>query len=177
MTELKSDRLIYRTLKLDNVTETYVSWLNDPDINRYLEIRYSIHNLESCGEFVRQMNADPSQYLLGMFMAEDNRHIGNIKLGFIQNYHLRGQLSLLIGDKTIWGKGLATEAIRTVTKWGFETLGLARIEAGCYEENLGSLKAFIKAGYQVEGFFRKHSVVDGRRSGSFWLGVLPYEVT
>ncbi|MEM9806850.1 MAG: GNAT family protein [Cyanobacteria bacterium P01_D01_bin.56] len=180
LVELKSERLIYRTLTLNDVTESYVSWLNDPDVNQYLEIRHISHNIENCRHFVETINLDDSQHLLGIFWFEDKNlgqlHIGNIKLGFINQYHLRGQLSLFIGEKRFWGKGLGTEAIRTVTQWGFDSLGLDKIEAGCYEDNLSSLRCFLKVGYQVEGFFRSHVVLNGQRKGSFWLGVLPHEL-
>jgi ribosomal-protein-alanine N-acetyltransferase len=178
MVYLRSNRLIFKTLTLEDVTDKYVTWLNDPEVNRYLEVRYFLHNIEGCRQFVKQVNDDQSQHLFGIFMAqeEESRHVGNIKLGFVNHHHRRGQLSLFIGEKDCWGKGLGTEAIKTITQWGFDRLALEKLEAGCYEENLGSLKAFLRAGYQVEGFFRKHLMDNGRRTGSFWLGILPYEV-
>ena len=110
-----------------------------------------------------------------IFLKENNHHIGNIKLGYVNHIHKRAQLSLLIGDKNSWGKGYATEAIETITNWGFNHLGLERIEAGCHEENIASIRAFLNSGYQLEGYFRNHGIVDGRRMGSFWLGILSDE--
>lgn len=88
-----------------------------------------------------------------------------------------GQLSLLIGDKGYWRKSIATEAISTITNWAFDSLGLERIQAGCYDENIGSLKALLRAGYVVEGYFRKSILLDNRRIGSFCLAILKNEVS
>jgi ribosomal-protein-alanine N-acetyltransferase len=122
------------------------------------------------------MNSDRTSHLFGIFEKDGNGHVGNIKLGFIKERHASGQLSLVIGEKSCWGKGYATEAIRAVTVWAFDELGLERVEAGCYDQNTGSLRAFLKVGYSVEGYHRRSVVLDGARTGSFWLGILKGEV-
>jgi RimJ/RimL family protein N-acetyltransferase len=172
VTTINSERLIFRTLRLEDVSERYLRWLNDPEVNQYLETRYVLQTRDTCEKFVSDMEKDPASYLFGIFDKITKEHIGNIKLGFVNSYHQRGQLSLLIGEKSRWGNGYATESIRCITKWGFKSLQLERIEAGCYETNLGSLRAFLKAGYSVEGFHRKKVLFNGKRIGSFWLGIL-----
>lgn len=173
MTIIESERLLFRTLGEEDVTVHYLSWLNDPQVNQFLETRFLLQTLESCNKFVSDMNADPFSHLLGIFDKDSLKHIGNIKLGFINKYHQTGQLSLLIGEKSCWGKGYATESIKIITRWGFNTLDLQKINAGCYDTNIGSLRAFLKSGYSVEGFFRNSVVsANGRRIGSFWLGIL-----
>lgn len=111
MTEIYSHNLFYRLLNPTDVTETYVRWLNDPDINQYLESRHSYHTLDSCQSFVAEMLTNKNQHLFGIFLKSNNTHIGNIKLGFIDPNHHTGQMGLLIGEKQQWGKGFATEAI------------------------------------------------------------------
>lgn len=172
MTSITSERLLFRTLSKEDVSERYLNWLNDSDVNRYLETRFTPQTMEACEKFVSDMEKDPASYLFGIFDKVTLEHIGNIKLGFINTHHQSAQLSLFIGEKSCWGKGYATESIRCLTQWGFDALGLERIEAGCYDSNLGSLRAFLKVGYSVEGFFRNSVVSDGRRIGCFWLGIL-----
>ena len=48
MLELSSQRLIYRTLSVEDVTQNYVDWLNDSEVNRYLETRYNHQTKEHC---------------------------------------------------------------------------------------------------------------------------------
>jgi len=48
-----------------------------------------------------------------------------------------------------------TEAVRTLTTFGFETLKLARIEIRCDERNGASARVAEKAGFAMEGLFRK----------------------
>lgn len=174
--EIETPRLILRTLLDDDVSRTYVDWLNNPEVNRYLETRHGVQTLSSCKDFVQRCNLDKSELLLGVFLRETMAHIGNVKLGFINNIHSRGQLSLFIGDKKLWGQGLAKEIVYSTTQYGFEKAGLERIEAGCYEGNLSSLRVFLSVGYTVEGFFRSHAVSEsGQRMGCFWMGMLKHE--
>jgi [ribosomal protein S5]-alanine N-acetyltransferase len=91
-----------------------------------------------------------------MFLKETQTHIGNIKIGSINWQHRYGDVGLLIGDKNSWGKGIAAEAISLVTQYAFEELNLHKLTAGMYEQNIGSYKAFIKAGYQEVGRFKQH---------------------
>jgi ribosomal-protein-alanine N-acetyltransferase len=162
-----------RPLLPDDVTATYVSWLNDPAITAFLETRFIAQNEATVRAFVAAQTADPDSLLFRMALIEDDIHIGNIKLGPINRHHASAQISLFIGDRKWHGKGLAIEAISAVTRWAFDTCGLKRIEAGCYSENFASLQAFLKAGFTIEGFRRSsHMTVDGRRCGSYWFARL-----
>ena len=173
MTLFASQRLQFRELRPDDVRPAYIGWLNDPAINRYLETRFSPQDAESVHDFVTAQAVTPHTFLLRIGETESGSHIGNIKLGPINRNHSSAQISLLIGARDMHGKGYATEAIRAVTKWGFSEHGLMRIEAGCYADNLGSLRAFLKAGYSVEGFMRSAVNTTGNaRSGVFWFARL-----
>lgn len=158
-----------------DVNERYVSWLNDPEINRYLEVRNLLNTIESCKEFVESANADPSSHLFGIFDKKNDQHIGNAKLGFINSHYRRGELSLFIGDKKYWGRGVGLQVVNGITEFGFKQLGLHRVAAGCYANNQASLRVFLKAGYTVEGFMREHFLSDGEFIGCFLLGKLASE--
>jgi RimJ/RimL family protein N-acetyltransferase len=175
MAELATERVYLRPLSAQDATQTYADWMNDPQVNQYLETRHSPQSVESCRAFIEQCNADPASHLFGIFLQQGHRHVGNVKLGFVNSYYQRGQVSLFIGDKTCWGQGLSSEVVRLITAYGFDSLGLHRLEAGCYEDNLASLRIFLKAGYTVEGFMREHVTLNGRRMGCFWLGKLHNE--
>lgn len=149
--ELRGEKVLLRSLEKADVKQPYLRWLNDREVNKFLEIRFappaSIDELEA---FVNRMNESPNELLLGIFTAEQQQHIGNIKLGPIVFSHLRAVIGIVIGEKDFWGKGLATEAIELLSNYAVTTLGLKRIYAGCYESNVGSRKAFEKAGFTVE---------------------------
>jgi [ribosomal protein S5]-alanine N-acetyltransferase len=168
MIRITTSRLNLREMRSEDVTQDYISWLNDPLINKALETRFAVQNKDSIQAFVTTQLANPDVFLLRIALSGCDTHIGNIKLGPINRNHASAQISLLIGTQEYQGQGFATEAIATVSAWAFGTLGLTRIEGGCYSDNFGSLRAFLKCGYIVEGY-RRDAVVgtDGTRQGCF----------
>lgn len=155
-------RLGLRRLRRADVSSAYVGWLNDADVTRFLESRFSPHSEESTAAYVSKLEGDPNNVLLGIFLLDGARHIGNIKVGPIDRHHLCASVGIVIGDKGCWGKGFATEAISLATRYAFASLGLHRLEAGAYAENVGSAKAFVKAGWHEEGRERSKWLCEGR---------------
>ena len=174
-TQVKTARLCLRSLIESDAVQTYADWLNDPEVNRYLETRHAVQSIESCQAFIRQCNQDPSSNLFGIFIIENGQHIGNAKLGNVNLHHARAELSLFIGEKSCHGKGFGAEVVKALTGYAFNQLGLERVQAGCYEKNLQSLRIFLNAGFTMEGFFRKHVMDNDRPTGCFWLGILKHE--
>jgi RimJ/RimL family protein N-acetyltransferase len=170
-TLLQGKRLYLREVRQSDVTERYYRWLNDPEINQYLETRYLPQSLDKIANYVKHMNGKHDEPFFAICTIDGNEHIGNIKLGPVNWNHRRGEVSLLIGEKKFWGKDMATEAIGLITRFGFETLGLLKIEAGCYEANEASACAFEKNGYKREGFLRNHFVYQGKPTGGIRLGI------
>lgn len=173
---IETKNLVLRKLTPADVSDRYVAWLNDEEVNKYLETRHMRQTFEGCLKFVEICNQDAGAHLFGIFLKSNNEHIGNIKIGFINNKYKRGELSLLIGAKQHWGKGFGAEAVTALSKFSIEFLGLEKIEAGCYEDNVASLRIFLKSGFVVEGFKRSHVARDEKRMGCFLLGLLANEV-
>lgn len=164
-------RLFLREVRLSDVTERYYGWLNDPLVNQYLETRFVPQSLESIAEFVKRMTGKQDEPFFAICTIDGREHIGNIKIGPINWRHRHADVSLLIGEKQYWGKGYATEAISLVTRFGFEVLNLSKLEAGCYNENEGSARAFEKCGYSREGLLRGHFLFNGRETDCIRLGL------
>ena len=158
---LKTERLILDTLGESHVNETYLGWVTDPETTRYLEIRFADFTVENLRDFVTDMNASADNLLLGMFLKDGGRHIGNIKLGPVIAEHKRADIGLIVGDKASWGQGFATEAIDAVAGHALNGLGLHRVTAGCYSENIGSYKAFLKCGFVEDGRLKDYWLCEG----------------
>lgn len=174
---LESRRLTLRTLTESDCNETYLAWLNDPAISRFLETRHTRQTLESIRAFVAQINASPVEFLFAICLkAENGRHIGNIKVGPIRPHHLLADVSLLIGARDCWGKGYATEAITALSRHAFAVLGVQKLQAGMYADNVGSARAFLAAGYRQEGLRRRHYRLDNTMSDVIELGALPEDL-
>lgn len=155
-----------------DVSDRYVAWLNDPKVNRFLESRFVTHTADSVREFVTAMAASEANVLFGIFLVDSRRHIGNIKIGPVIEQHRTADVGLLIGEQDEWGKGYASEAIAAASAHAFDAMGVQKLTAGCYDQNLGSARAFEKAGWRREGVRRSQFVSNGRRVDEILLGAV-----
>ena len=153
---IENKRIGLKELTEDDVIEEYVTWLNDDTINKYLECRHYDHTEESTKIYIQKASKDSKEILMGIYYKANNKHIGNVKLGPIDLIHKHATLGLLIGDKEFWGQGIGTDSIKLATRYAIEQLDLVTITAGCYETNVGSQKAFIKAGYSISGKIKSY---------------------
>jgi ribosomal-protein-alanine N-acetyltransferase len=80
--------------------------------------------------------------------------IGAVALTFCW-VHRRAELGYWLG-MPYWNHGYTTEAAQALVNYGFDELGLNRIEAGHYRRNPASGRVMEKIGMQREGLLRQH---------------------
>jgi [ribosomal protein S5]-alanine N-acetyltransferase len=146
--------------------------MNDPEIIQYLESRFHPQSLERIREFVETQNKNDDVIFFSIILKQGDQHIGNIKLGPINRIHRFGDIGIVIGDKSCWGQGYATEAIGLVVDYGFQILNLNKLTAGCYSNNSGSLKAFQKNGFEIEGVRKQQYFCNNEYVDDIILGKL-----
>jgi RimJ/RimL family protein N-acetyltransferase len=149
-----------------DVTQDYVDWLNNPNINRYLESRFSLHTINSVLIDVNPWISCPYTFFYTIRCPNSNKHVGNVKLGPINPHHRTCNAGYLMGDMGFIGKGFATNALLLLTEYVF-SVGVRKVTAGAYELNKASLRVMQKAGFSFECFHPSQVVFEGRIIGSF----------
>jgi ribosomal-protein-alanine N-acetyltransferase len=88
--------------------------------------------------------------------------IGQITLGGVIYGALRGGHIGYWIDKEFANRGYTTRAVEILTRFGFDQLGLHRIEINIRPENAPSCKVAEKAGYLLEGTRARYLHIDGQ---------------
>lgn len=171
---IEGRNLILREVRVSDVTDKYLRWMRNPEVNQFLESRFQKWNINKLKEYVKKLKDDPD-FLFLAITTKNGRHIGNTKLGPINHIHKFADLGITIGEKDCWGKGFASEAIRLVVDYSFKNLSLHKITAGTYENNIGSIKAFKKSGFKIEGVRKKHYLYNGNYIDLISLGIVNLE--
>jgi ribosomal-protein-alanine N-acetyltransferase len=91
----------------------------------------------------------------------DEKLIGQITLGGISYGAYRGGHIGYWIDQQYANKGLTTRAVRELTRYGLEELGLHRIEINLRPENAASKRVAEKSGYVFEGLRPRYLHIDG----------------
>ena len=105
-------------------------------------------------------------------IAVDSRAVGGI--GFVLQSdvdRMSAEVGYWLGEP-FWGRGIATEAVRAVSQYAFESFDLCRLEAGVFEWNPASMRVLEKAGYSREGRTRLSVTKDGRTGDHVLYGLV-----
>ncbi|HYC60995.1 MAG TPA: GNAT family protein [Thermoanaerobaculia bacterium] len=85
-----------------------------------------------------------------------------------------GEIGYWIGVP-YWGRGYASDAARTIVRYGFEQCGLDRVFACHFTRNAASGRVLQKARMQYEGTLRRHLVKWDERIDLAFYGSLREE--
>jgi len=129
---LETDRLILRKIILGDA-EAVFDYTSDPEVTRYV-IWDTHRTIEDSETFLRSV-------------AERYEN-ARAEMGYVLS-------------RQYWGQGLMPEAVRAMIAFGFEKMGLNRLEAHCITENTASARVMEKAGMLYEGTLRQREFIKG----------------
>lgn len=69
-------------------------------------------------------------------------------------YRFSAEIGYWIGQP-YWGQGIATTALQLIIKYGFNSLGVIKLYAGCFSFNTASQKVLLKTGFKKEALLKK----------------------
>lgn len=131
-----------------------VEMANNKEIAKYMADVFPHPYGEDNGKaFIEMANSKTPQSIFAIVV--DGKPVGSIGL-HPQADILRknSEIGYWIGEP-YWGKGIATQAIEQIVKYGFATMDVERIFARIFHSNIPSQKVIEKAGFIVEGRFEK----------------------
>lgn len=159
---LETEQTGLRLLTVSDATDEYLSWLNDHEVTRGLETGVFPSTKESLVDFIQKTSGNRDNIIFAIVDKARNKHIGNIKLGNIHWIHRHGELGILIGDKSSWGKGFATEACSLLVEYAFGKLNLHKVWLAVFSNNPAAIKVYEKLGFAVEGTLKEHVFSGGK---------------
>lgn len=172
---LVGERVSLRLLTPSDISLDYLSWLNDHEVTRYLEVGRFPSDKADAEKFLERFRQSRSDLVLAIIDRQSNLHIGNVTLNNVNSVHRTGDTGLMIGRREFWGKGLAFEAWHLIIEYAFNRLGLRKIIAGVVDGNEASLRTLEKLGFRIEGRLRQEVLVDGQHRDVFRLGLFQEE--
>ncbi len=106
-------------------------------------------------------------------LSED-KFIGEISMWFNWQ-HGDAWIGIVIGERDYWGKGYGTDAMRLIVQYGFLEANLRRVSLALHSYNARALKSYEKVGFKLEGTMRSEILREGRRTDSYFMGILREE--
>ena len=148
-----------RPLTENDITDEVVAWFSKNEVNFYLDSKNLtrldlITNLELS-------NTSKAFHMLAIEEIYSNKHIGNVKIGPINFTTLVADLVTVIGDPKFHGLGLGKKSIEIASDMAFEVYGIRKLSGKINVRNISSVKAYLGAGWFIEGILRDHDLRNG----------------
>lgn len=139
----------------DNLTDSYLGWLRNPQLMRFSNQRFNTHNMESCraylASFVNTNNMFLAIYYEGIF-------IGTMT-AYCTTLHGTADIGLLISED-MQGKGLGRDAWATLMGH-FLATGIRKVTGGTLRCNTAMVRIMQGCGMQADGVRVAQELVDG----------------
>jgi ribosomal-protein-alanine N-acetyltransferase len=162
--EIITERFFLRPLVESDATNTYLSWFEDEDSQKYILAANLRQSIQSLRDFIRDKRNSKNVLFLGIFDKNRNVHIGNIKFEPVDTVDGYTIMGIMIGALDYRGKGVAAEVLGACSSWLKINRKISQIILGVDAENTKAISAYKKVGFQEEStpFLQKrtsHSVI------------------
>lgn len=170
---LESENFLLKPFTSKDVQVEYINWLNDNDINKYLEIRFQKQTLETVSVYINSFRNNLEKFLWGIYSLDHNELIGTTSLYNFNKYHGLANISIMIGNKDFWGTSATIEAKTLVINYAFNIIKIRKILASTYAVNMSMNFTLKKLGFILEGKFLQNRLLEnGEYCDEFKWGLL-----
>lgn len=163
--EIREESLLLRGFsERELLSDAYLKWCNDPEVVRKIgrdDYLLPVSRQKLIDYFKNLQNSKTA--FLAIYFIENAKEtfIGTLKIYDIDILSRKASIGIMIGNRSFWGKGIATKALKLSLHYIFKILKLEKACAGYQSDNIGMARAFEKAGFHIEGSLKKHIFTDG----------------
>ena len=158
---LQTERLVLRQMVAADA-ESVFAFRSDREVQRYNG--GAIHRLEQASELIQEITDDYRKGVgleWGVTRRGDDSVLGIFGYTHWSDEHQRAEIGYCL-HRGHWRQGIAQEAMRAILTFGFGTMGLNRIHACPWADNIASVRLLEKLGFHHEGTLRDEYWQDGR---------------
>ena len=145
--------------------ETVRGWISDPAINEWMvsgHVPVSALAERAWYAHAEQDIADGTAYNFEIHANDDSRLVGHCGLEHIDRFDRHGEIGIVIGQRAEHGKGFGRDAIVTLLRFGFETLGLNTVRIRAIAGNERAVALYRSVGFSDIGIYREGRYVRGQ---------------
>jgi ribosomal-protein-serine acetyltransferase len=177
--ELIEGPILIRTLREEDVSALFEAARESiAEVSPWLPWCHENYSIEETREFIasRELASEGGEwYSFGIFEKDGGRFLGGVGINFINRVHQMANLGYWVRTSAA-GRGVATSATRAVARFGFEQLGLQRIEIVAAVDNIPSQRVAEKAGAVREGVLRKRLLIRGKPQDAVMFSLVPEDL-
>lgn len=144
--------LILRPITIDD-TEQIVKWRNNPSVMKNFIFREKF--TKEMHENWMHTKVETGQVI--QYIVEEKKTkkpIGSVYFRDVNEAYDSAEFGIFIGEDDARGKGYGKEMTSLFVRYGFESLGLHRIQLRLVKGNAAAARTYSSVGFRKEGEFR-----------------------
>lgn len=154
---IRGERVYLRAQERSDVP-IFVRWFNDSETTSFLSMRAPMSEPMEEAWFNGMVGQQgKGTYHFTICLLVDDRPIGTIGLFDVDNVNGSAGIGISIGEKSLWGQGLGTDAMLALLDFGFGQLRIERMWLDVYDFNARARRSYEKCGFVLEGT-RRHAI-------------------
>ncbi|MBN1440908.1 MAG: GNAT family N-acetyltransferase [Anaerolineales bacterium] len=158
------EKIRLRAIERDDLPR-YVAWFADSAVSENLSSQMPMSLAHEERWYEENLKQPPDQQALAVDLDRGRgkwEHVGGTGFHVVDQRNRFAECGLFIGVKKYWGKGYGRDILRTLLRFGFETLNLNRIQLRVMEYNRRAIRLYEKSGFVREGSMREAHFYRGR---------------
>jgi ribosomal-protein-alanine N-acetyltransferase len=155
---LRGNKILLRPFTEFDIDDTYIGWLNDPDVFRFSNQRFIRHDRESSLRYLNSFEGTENLFI-NISLLSDNRSIGTLT-AYVSSHHGTTDVGIMIGDKSTWGLGYGQDAWDTFANWLLVQKNIRKLTAGTLACNHGMIKLMKRSGMVLEAIRKAQEIVE-----------------
>ena len=100
----------------------------------------------------------------------DDKPIGCTYLRDYDSYTRKAEYGVFIGENEEKGKGIGKEILNLTIRFAFEKIGMHKVFARAFADNMPSIMSFVKCGFEKEAYLKDEEFVNGEYRDIVLLG-------
>jgi RimJ/RimL family protein N-acetyltransferase len=156
---IQGERVVLRPVEEADLSYLTV-WLNDPEVASGVLRNWPLSQ-DGARSWLERRKGSLSTLPFAICERPDQRPVGLVEIADIHWVHQLAELWIIIGDKTRWGRGLASEALALLLDYAFKNLGLRKMHVKARADNPAAARLYLKCGFVQEGVFIKEYLSGG----------------
>jgi [ribosomal protein S5]-alanine N-acetyltransferase len=174
--QITGKRVVLRPM-MEEDAPRILRWWNDGEVMYYADD--NPHPRTSLKELAEQFRRETVSWAgyMRRFLIEttEGRPIGTILYRGYRSDTRSASMGIVIGEKTLWGRGYGTESIAVLLRHLFEDMRLHKVAITVSDFNARAIRAYEKCGFRRDGTLRHNAVIGGKYVDHYVMSILDSE--
>lgn len=158
--EISGSKVLLRPFCLEDITDRYIDWLNDPRVVRFSSQRFITHDKSSCLRYLDSF-ANTDNLFLSIRRLDTGQAIGTMTAYISSSQHGIVDVGIMIGDTSVWGDGYGQDAWNSLANWLLTQDSIRKLTAGTLVCNVAMIRIIEQSGMQLEVIRKSQEIVEG----------------